>query len=196
MSPLPLPSPPLTSPSLHPVSTFSIMTAPLLPLAPHPSPSKLSSSPSMINGLLLHWEGSQTWTNPGPLFTFDLMFCQFLNCFLTVGEFGHKRCSHSCKNARNLTHGGWLCFSLQIWRFRDLLVPFRTVPPPVWPEPCRCCWSRFGGPGLFPSGQPAVCPYPSAAPTDSRSTKRATGQGIIRSLNGSGQDEIHDNTGR
>lgn len=108
MSPLPLPCPPLTSPSLHPVSTFSIMTAPLPPLVPSPfPPSNLSSSPPTINRLLLHLEGSQTWTNPGPLFTFDLVFCQFRNCFLAVREFGHKLCSHSCKNARNLTHGGW-----------------------------------------------------------------------------------------
>lgn len=35
------------------------------------------------------------------------MFCQFLNCFLTVREFGLKPCNDSCKNARNLTHGGW-----------------------------------------------------------------------------------------
>lgn len=55
------------------------------------------------------------------------------------------------------------------------MVPFRTAPPPVWPEPCRCCWSPFEGPGLFPSIQRAACPYPSAAPTDSRSTKESDG---------------------
>lgn len=66
-----------------------------------------------------------------------------------------------------------------MWRFSDLFVPFLTVPPPAWPGPCRCCWSRFEGLGLFPSNRPAACPYPSAVPADFRSTRRVTWDRVI-----------------
>lgn len=81
------------------------------------------------------------------------------------------------------------CARSQMWPFSDLCVPFLTVPPPAWPGPCRCCWSRFEGLGLFPSNQPAACLYPSAAPADSRSTRRATWDGVISQKHQrSGQD--------
>lgn len=64
-----------------------------------------------------------------------------------------------------------VCVGSQMWQFSDLFVPFLTVPPPGWSGPCRCCWSRFEGLGLFPSNRPAACPYPSAAPADSRSRR-------------------------
>lgn len=166
MSPRPRSSSPLTSPSLHSASTFSITAAPLPPLSTLPPVKTLvlpfhdgSPPPSVGNdhrrGLILGRRSSFTSFSAGSWIPSPQADAGVWPLNFALRAKFHVR---------------------QICCLGDLWVPFLTGPPPAWPGPCRYCWSPFEGPGLFPSIQPAVCPYPSAAPAGSRSTRR---HGII-----------------